>query len=229
MRYIDNHNQHKKLLWQKELGKVNKMRDRLGKGPDKSIQGTIAILNLLKFPTVASCMGHISHGEPAPWVDIAYQGEPKWHYRNQKAIFMRIAQKHDIQLKRLLRGHPFEVWQKAMNICIKNGYTREFQKYSVKNDNLAYKLQALVDEFYREIGKTTDGNTLIRVRLYGGGEAIRLYNGKKDKEIVAGGELNAFQKRQLRVHLIKNKKHMKEFTEFLKRKYFQKLKTIRGS
>lgn len=54
-------------------GKVEQMRDRLGKPVDKKVKKLVVGLNYCGIPTVASCEGHLDHGLPYPWVDVSYE------------------------------------------------------------------------------------------------------------------------------------------------------------
>lgn len=44
-------------------------------GIDPGIREAVAALNLLGFPTIMSCQGHLTHDYPAPWIrlDLAYE------------------------------------------------------------------------------------------------------------------------------------------------------------
>jgi hypothetical protein len=48
--------------------------DSLGSSIDPGIFETVVALNLLGFPTVMSCEGHLDHGVGAPWIDIEPPG-----------------------------------------------------------------------------------------------------------------------------------------------------------
>jgi hypothetical protein len=39
---------------------------------DAGIRDTVTALRLLGFRTTASCEGHVDHGRPGPWVDVAF-------------------------------------------------------------------------------------------------------------------------------------------------------------
>ena len=61
----------KQRLWQRKLAAVGRLTDGLGKRVDSGMKETIAVLQLFGLHTRQSCEGHLTWGEPAPWVDIA--------------------------------------------------------------------------------------------------------------------------------------------------------------
>lgn len=57
--------------WQETATYFEKVTDRLGQPIDHGIFDTVVALNILGIPTHQSCEGHLTHGAPYPWVDIA--------------------------------------------------------------------------------------------------------------------------------------------------------------
>src|SRR5581483_10722391 len=53
---------------------VARLTDALGMPIDDGIFETVVLLNVLGIHTMASCAGHLDHGQAAPWVDI---GDPE--------------------------------------------------------------------------------------------------------------------------------------------------------
>jgi hypothetical protein len=66
--------------WQETLTAVDKITDGLGKGVDKGIRETVAILQLHGFNTTGSCEGHTDWGLPYPWIEITATEptQPDW-------------------------------------------------------------------------------------------------------------------------------------------------------
>lgn len=58
--------------YREKLRELDDISDALGMSIDTGIRKTVALLNLLGFPTSGSCAGHIDadHGTLRPWVDI---------------------------------------------------------------------------------------------------------------------------------------------------------------
>ena len=66
--------------WHDMYDHVSTWTDRLGRPIDHGIHDTVIALNLLGFPTTASCEGHDDHGTPAPWVAVRVErGEDMEH------------------------------------------------------------------------------------------------------------------------------------------------------
>lgn len=61
---------------------VDILVDNTGEHIDKKIRHIVVALRFAGFNTAASCEGHLDHGFPYPWVDIAY--DDKRLSRNEK-------------------------------------------------------------------------------------------------------------------------------------------------
>lgn len=57
--------------------KFRQIRDKPGQTIDQGILQTVIALNANNIPTLASCEGHLDHGEPFPWVDIGNPEDKK--------------------------------------------------------------------------------------------------------------------------------------------------------
>ena len=57
--------------WIEVSEKFSHVTDKLGEPIDKGIFDTVVSLNILGFVTRQSCEGHLDHGLPYPWVDVA--------------------------------------------------------------------------------------------------------------------------------------------------------------
>jgi hypothetical protein len=56
--------------YQDMMVRVGKVTDRLGHHVDFGIRHTVVAFNLRDLHTVASCIGHMDHGLPYPWIDL---------------------------------------------------------------------------------------------------------------------------------------------------------------
>lgn len=57
--------------WERQAALSAGYVDALGRGMDAGIIEAVTALRLLGFVTTGSCQGHLDHGLPGPWVDIA--------------------------------------------------------------------------------------------------------------------------------------------------------------
>jgi metal-dependent amidase/aminoacylase/carboxypeptidase family protein len=80
--------EQKEQRWQEIAARVDKITDRLGNPVDEGIKETVIVLNLLGFPTIMSCEGHLDH-EYGPWVNMQPKGvaalEEQWRQANRAA------------------------------------------------------------------------------------------------------------------------------------------------
>ncbi len=58
------------VSWQEACAAFAQQTDALGTPIDPGIFETVVLLNLLGFPTVQSCEGHLDHGTPYSWVTV---------------------------------------------------------------------------------------------------------------------------------------------------------------
>jgi 3-mercaptopyruvate sulfurtransferase SseA len=76
---------------------VEETRDALGLPVDEKIKEAVIMCNAIGLTTSASCEGHIDHGIPVPWIEIAAPNEPEEKYVGQKEIFEKVAKKYGIE------------------------------------------------------------------------------------------------------------------------------------
>jgi 3-mercaptopyruvate sulfurtransferase SseA len=79
---------------------VEEIRDALGLPVDEKIKEAVIMCNAIGLTTSASCEGHIDHGIPVPWIEIAAPNEPEEKYVGQKEIFEKVAKKYGIEGRR---------------------------------------------------------------------------------------------------------------------------------
>ncbi|MBD3207838.1 MAG: hypothetical protein GF370_00060 [Candidatus Nealsonbacteria bacterium] len=70
----------KEKKWKRFRQETEKIADPLGMKIDKGIEDTVTALRVYKFPTSASCEGHINEkeGHPYPWVEICALPPEGW-------------------------------------------------------------------------------------------------------------------------------------------------------
>ena len=221
-------NIYKKYKYNSKMKGLNKLADRLGCGLDEGIKETVALLQLLGFPTISSCEGHSDHGNPAPWVMFSASGEPKWRYVNQEKVYEIIGKKHNLTVVALKNCDDYEAWKEAEIESAKNPITPEYEVWNLKNVNIGKELQSFVDKFYRQNNRLEqiEDNVLIRVRVEE--DYVRLYNGKKYDDILlmheGKNEWPVQEIPQIEIDLKKCQDEFKIFTEFLRNIYFKTLK-----
>ncbi len=97
----------KEILWEQKLDEVDRIIDGIGKGIDEGIKEVVAVFLLYKFPTSASCEGHITFtGEmdyafPYPWVDFETLAPEGWIDDEQKK--QEWTQKNLVEQQRLVK------------------------------------------------------------------------------------------------------------------------------
>lgn len=193
--------------------------DRLGQKIDSGIKETVVYLQALGFNTTASCEGHIEHGLPWPWVDIAAENEPSERWVGQEQAFRNAAAKHNINLERLKHCEPEALYWEVIKNVVNNSEADDHKKWSVRNKKLATRLQRYLDEFYRsrEVGPT------LKLRIEKGNQiASRLQSfEEKDGNFEEYKDLASPMRKAEAKLLEAKKKEMKAFTYFLKKKYFR--------
>jgi hypothetical protein len=63
-------NTQKEQRWQQVVVALETTKDRSGLGIDKGVFETVAALNILDINTKQSCEGHLERGIAAPWIDV---------------------------------------------------------------------------------------------------------------------------------------------------------------
>ncbi|MCI0564993.1 MAG: hypothetical protein MN733_41530 [Nitrososphaera sp.] len=75
----------KEAAWERKRHVVNHLADRLGHPVDEGIKETVVALLVYRFPTTASCEGHLDWGLPYPWVEVRTP-EPKGRRRSKAKL-----------------------------------------------------------------------------------------------------------------------------------------------
>lgn len=215
----------KEKQWEALREKVEGIRDGLDMPVDEGIKESVIALLAHEFPTSQSCEGHLDRGGRAPWVQIKARGEPGQRFVGQHEIMKEVAEKYGLQFEDIKDGISEErphyakqkkAWHEAHTIYSKNTETPEYITWRKKNDILRERAEDLLKEFY-EVRKVPDDVKLTieegaegTFRIHNGGDDYLLYREKLTKE----------QKKQIPLNLPKYQQEMRDFTEFLKRKFF---------
>lgn len=200
---------------------VDIVGDRLGYPIDEGIKETVVFLKALGISTTGSCEGHTDSGLPWPWVGIAAANEPEERWENQNSIFEKIAQKYNIRGEDVKNPNmdTMDAWQEAMIAASKNPETADYKNWGEKNKALHNKTVDLLREFYEK--ENRDSKTKISVGdFHGGNFRISSADAKTTLRIMRD-ELSKDEKEKLNLEIPSRQAEMKEFTEFLERKYWE--------
>ncbi len=206
---------------------VEQWGDAAGRGIDEGIKETVIMFNALDLPTSESCEGHIERGIPVPWVGIEAPNQPEERFIGENAAFEKAAKKYSITLEEAKRAESEkakEAYREAAIECSENGETEEHLKWREENEKLKKRTEALMEEFYKE--RTIEPS--MKLETDEGAEgSFRIYSGKEDYEAamrrIREGEERALSEEEKEVvseKLVKYRQEMKDFTKFLKDKYF---------
>lgn len=193
-------NEGEKLTkWNEILAQVNELKDTLGHGIDDGIKETVVALNIYDFMTSQSCEGHTNDGEKAPWIDFKVQGVNEAIIEAEKVM-----EEAD---KAAAAGNPEEE--------VRALYKKAHAAQDAAEKPLYEKALELVphlDDFYQ--GRQVPFDTRLIFRT--GASRVRLINQGAMLQSARTAEIQAER-------LVAYQKEMKEFTEYLKNKYFQTL------
>jgi|GEM_PF-2248782 len=229
----------KKKKWEEEKIIVDNITDRLGMHIDDGIKDTVIALRLLGFETTQSHEGKIDR-VAYPYVDIStsrtieqyetrrdtYKTQEYKDIEHQIDIIRKEIndlQESDYEKYLLLREKENKLFEKLDDLAIEDKiYNPEIDndedlktlKTQIRKEDLETKnhLQILLDEFYQD--KTRDDISLI-VLKYSPFGITRISNGGLDLQETEQDEIAKKER------LLAFQKEMFDFTEFLKRKYFE--------
>src|SRR3989344_890854 len=191
-------NNEKRKKWGLLAKKFSGTGDKLGKGIDKKILETVVALNALGINTDQSCEGHLKWGTCSPWVDIKATNTEK------------------------LEAETLKSWEDA-DMAAKSGICREttdklFGQYhqmriKLKTRNLStpIKLWPHLLEFYKR--RNPEFGTRLTLSFYGNCVGRLQSQGAEFQETLPI--------KRRKENLLKFQKEMKEFTDYLKEKYFK--------
>ncbi len=213
----------KQASWDAKMLEIESWADDTGHGVDEGIKETVAAFNLLNMPTVQSCEGHSNMEESHsmwPWVQIAAPGEPAERYVGEAASIESMARERGLNLEDLKRGVPAsDHWDAIKNL--KKEDTPEYVAWCKENKTLEEKARAMLDAFYAEHA-TEPNRKLVILRTAEGFEVTTLEDEDRDAGFrYKEGNLSEEELSAIIAKLPGRQEEMLQFTEFLKRKYFE--------
>lgn len=165
---------------------------------DSGVRETVAALNLLGINTMASCEGHMTHGESAAWIDVAAEMTEELANLNKQAD--ELQERAGLLLKELDNDHPaHKLWAE---------YEVVRDQILKINLQMTTKLEDLLREFYKN--REIDIRVKLVINIYGRGVGRLISQGGLYQE--------AYEKEQQRKFMEEYLQEMKEFGKFLKGK-----------
>lgn len=144
--------------WSEYLGRAG---DALGLGIEPGIMETVVALNVVGVYTTGSCEGHLipedyiegeisnedERGLALPWVSFAPPEEPFFRFREEVALYEKIAQQENIPIAELVRD------DRATKLQTEWIETEAYQVWDRRKRELDYKVYDLLDDFYGDTRK----------------------------------------------------------------------------
>jgi len=187
----------KEKKWREAYRQFEKTADGLGLGIDAGIIDTVVVFNLLGINTRQSCEGHLDRGTRSPWIDL--EAADVEGLEKQAASAFKIAGKRDRQ--------------KAPDEELDQLYSTAHElRRKIKEKHLAgaKKMMTYLDEFYKDRIVPYDRRLIVNISGYG--------NSRIESQGAAFQEVSQVEQRRLK--LAEYQEEMREFTDFLKKKYF---------
>jgi len=212
--------QDKNLKLEEIRQEVENIGDRIGRPIDEGIRETVAMFKANELPTSDSCEGHVERGLPVPYVEVSAPNEPQERFVGQNEVFEKVAKKYNITPEEAKTSKIDEAYWEAMKECSQNEETEEYKKWNEENEKLLAKGQGLLEEFYKE--RQVEPN--VKLQIEEGVGTYRIHNGGEDYQsiIEEEQEYSDEEKKVRSEKLEKYRSEMKEFTNFLKGKYFER-------
>ncbi len=218
----------KEGLWKKEYASLETIVDACGTKIEEGIKDTLVALRLLGFNTTSSCAGHIDDLEeneaPSyPYVQIQALNRPKLRYENESEIRQELALKYNLELKDINlaiaggwgndpRSDQLEEIRDYFREIIRSkalSETADYKKWKEAGRLLDDKLIKYIQEFYTERAVRQKAKLELRQKCLSSDEKW-----KSDEE-------NNIEKSLILQDIKDTQKEMQDFTEFLKKKYFE--------
>lgn len=210
-------NQEKNLKLEEIRREVEDIGDRLGKPIDEGIKETVVMFKANELPTSDSCEGHIESGLSVPYVQVSVPNEPDERFIGQNEAFDKVAEKYNITVEEARTSKIDEAYWEAMKECSQNEETEGYKNWNEENGKLLTKGRDLLDEFYRK----RQVEPSLKLQIEEGVGNFRIHNGGEDYQPVIEEE-RAFTEEEKKARAEKVEKYrseMKEFTEFLRKKF----------
>jgi hypothetical protein len=213
-------NEKKKEIWNDAIIQIDKITDRLGKPIDAGIKDSVVAFIVSGFPVNGSCEGHLEErfGEKVklrPYVMIGFD-EPEQRFVNELEIKKHIAKKYNIKKVGDLEENDIaqqEYWRFLSEKDIPE--TPEYSEHVKKNESLQEELRKILEVFYRNREISRDRRLIIEE--IGPAGDFKLTTLMENPKEIQENEVEKYKK-QLR----EEQNEMKDFTLFLKERFFNK-------
>lgn len=205
--------------WEQKRKQIEQITDATGRGIDNGIKETVIAFNVNEIFTSQSCEGHseVEGGHRSwPWVEVSAPDEPEEKFVGEKQAFEEAAHEHNIPFDELKRGYHEKLYWGIKRKVSQNPYTLEYQKWQRRNQELHTKIVQLLDEFYQNRETETD------IRLHAeesNGEPFEISSEREMLDKFLNNELGDKEKESLLDKLSKRQREMRDFAEFLKKRY----------
>ncbi len=211
-------NKEKDLKLEEIRQEVENIGDRLGKPIDEGIKETVVMFKANELPTSDSCEGHIERGLPVPYVEVSAPNEPEERFVGQNEAFEKVAKKYNLTIEEVKTSKIDEAYWEAMKECSQNKETEEYKKWNEENEKLLVKGRGFLEEFYKD--RKVEPN--VKLQIEEGVGNFRIHNGGEDYQpvIEEEREFSEEEKKARAEKIEKYRAEMREFTKFLKEKYF---------
>lgn len=182
--------------WDEIASRVENIRDTIGEPVDAGIKDTVIAFIALGFPTDGSCEGHLEKGDFAPWVDIKVPLIAEQEEQAKKLF----EEADNERMNNKPVSETDEIYKKAHNLRI------EARKPLLKE---AERMMSLLGEYYKDHQAPHD----IRLAIFPRLDTFRIES--------TGFFLQEGRSEDVTTHKLEEyKAEMKDFTGFLKNKYF---------
>lgn len=204
----------KAVAWEAKRREIDQLTDALSLGIDEGIKETVVAFNMFGLNTSGSCEGHLEHGLITPYVDVEAPNKPETEYVGEMEVFQRVANKYGISFEEVRRALNFEAWQEAYKESVRNGQTPEFLQFLEETNQLKRRIEPLIEEFSAR--KEVSSN--IRLHVDTVASFVRVWCGKAETHFSRFED--TLPKTVKSTLLTQRQAEMKEFSNFLRVKYF---------
>lgn len=212
----------KQEIWKSTADKVEDLADTYGVGIEEGIKEAVIAFNVNGLPTEQSCEGHDFSFQsgvhtPWPWIRVCAPDKPVEKVVGENLVYEEVAKRENVDLEKLKRGWPEELYNEVRRRLINNEETEEYKKWSDQNRLLYNKAISFLNEFYQN--RKVPPDIEIIADDDAGPFEVRSRDDRTLK--IINRQLTEEDKLDLMRLLPLRQKEMMEFTEFLKQHYQQ--------
>ena len=231
----------KELAWEQKRKEIDEITDIIGHKIDNGIKETVVAFDMNNLPTHNSCEGHIDNGFPYPFVEVTAGEEPRWKYEDQEELFKKVAEEKDIQFEKIERESSqwdVNLYEEVENETGKRlnlkgekelVETDGYKEWKKRNKEMFERAQDLLQEYNKnkeqnnpdaeiilEGNEETDFTFRPQSGFNRGVDALDCMEEREKNN----WKLTEEEKQRLEEKLKERRASMKEFTEFLREKYY---------